>query len=450
MSVGGAGDATIRMAPASAASVVQPALRDEADALRGLARGLTERRSDFATGAQLEDDLERALTQPDPFACEQKLEAASRRLRADWLRLVAAETSRVLRSPTEVEAHALARRHDAFGYERDFEPEALEARCTEFFPAHEGWASQQVLFSSGQAALASILWTLGESSADKLAIAHQGSYFETRELCARGCAPADLLSATCVVAEPIACDGAFSSSDVAALASQLTRPGQVLVVDETLTAPQSRLPAILEAAPGSLMVVSLVSGLKLMQQGLELANVGIVSGYARDESRAHAFGKDLKRMRTLTGAGLRFVDALALEAPFFLDRGATEAYASRVFAHNGALARRIADNNRLFEPICHPALNDEGVAPYCALRLAQRSDADGLKRLVATLEREAARRQLLFDRGGSFGFRGHRFELIEPETGEAPFLRIAMGYRAGWSCEGVIELIGDVARGVVR
>lgn len=429
---------------------IEKALHDEAKALRVLARALAETRSDFGGSDHFEDELDAALGECDAASCENKLEKASRRLRAHWLRSVAAETARVLRSPTEAEVGALARRHDAFGYERDFEPEALEARCAAFLPAQSGYASRHLLFSSGQAALASVLWVLGESTPGKLAIAHQGSYFETRELCARGCAPADLSSAACVVAEPVGCDGDFSSSNVAELASRLTGASQVLVVDETLTAPQSRLPEILDAAPESLMVIGLVSGLKLLQQGLELANVGIVSAYARDESRLSGFCETLKRMRTLTGAGLRFVDVLALEAPFFLDRGATAAYASRVFDHNGALARAIAADNQIFEPVCHPALDGAGVAPYCTLRLAERRDADGLKRLIETLEREAARRQLLFDRGGSFGFRGHRFELIEPETGAAPFLRVSMGYRAGWSCEGVIELLGAVAKGAVR
>lgn len=38
---------------------------------------------------------------------------------------------------------------------------------------------------------------------------------------------------------------------------------------------------------------------------------------------------------------------------------------------------------------------------------------------------EASRRRILFDRGGSFGFRGHRFELIKPETDTSPFLHSA-------------------------
>ena len=58
---------------------------------------------------------------------------------------------------------------------------------------------------------------------------------------------------------------------------------------------------------------------------------------------------------------------------------------------------------------------------------------------------EALRRRLNFARGGSFGFRAHRYEIVKPETGEAPFLRIALGRRGGWSCEGVIAMIAEMA-----
>ena len=49
-------------------------------------------------------------------------------------------------------------------------------------------------------------------------------------------------------------------------------------------------------------------------------------------------------------------------------------------------------------------------------------------------------------RGGSFGFRGHRFETIEPDPAEgAPFLRVALGWRGGHSTEGLVALFGELA-----
>lgn len=419
--------------------------RSEADALVGLARSFARSRCDLEEMVpEIEALVAAAVGSETPVAAELGFERAARRLRAGWLRSVAAETSRVLRSPTEREMARLEHsRHDAYGYERDFQPETLEARCQAFFgPPPAGWATAHVLFSSGQAALATILLQLAETRPGKLRMAHVGSYFETRDLANRVCTLVDQTAlADCIVLEPIACDGRFTTHDPAVVAQGLT-DRQTLVVDETLSAPATRLPDILRHvyARGA-AVIRLVSGLKLLQQGLELANVGIVSMFGRDADKTAALAEGLRRCRTLTGAGLRFVDALALEAPFFLDRDATQAYADRVFAHNAALARAVAAQNRLFEPLSMA----DSVGPYCAFKLASGNGVAALEAFADGVEREAKARGLLFERGGSFGFRGHRYEVIEPETHEPPFLRIAMGARDDHSCQGIITLIAEFA-----
>ncbi len=65
--------------------------------------------------------------------------------------------------------------------------------------------------------------------------------------------------------------------------------------------------------------------------------------------------------------------------------------------------------------------------------------------LEVRVAQECERRGLLAVKGGSFGFRGHRFELIEPEQGKT-FLRVALGWRDGWSREGLCELFGELAQ----
>lgn len=415
----------------------------------GLARSLAASRPEFqATADEVEALLETALAQSAPIDVELGFEQAARRLRAGWLRSVAAESARVMRSPTEREVERLERsRHDAYGYERDFQPESLEARCEDFFgPPLLGWTAAHVLFSSGQAALATILLHLAEQRPGKLAVAQVGAYFETRELVERACIRVEeVADADCIIVEPIACDGRFSTHDPAAIARHLNS-GHTLVVDETLSAPKSLAPAILKEARGTgAAVVRLVSGLKLLQQGLELANVGIVSVFAEDNGRLAALADGVKRCRTLTGAALRFVDALALEAPFFLDRSATDAYAGRIFAHNAALAEAAMARNRLFKPMGETELAGTA-APYCAFELARANTVGALEALASRIEREAKARGLLLERGGSFGFRGHRFEVIEPETGEAPFLRMALGARDDHSCGGAIALMAEIAQ----
>ena len=419
----------------------------EAQALAGLARSLAAARADLQpTAVEVEAMAGAALACGAPIEIERGFDAAARRLRAGWLKSVAAETARVLRSPTEHDIERLARaRHDAYGYERDFQPESLEARCQAFFgEAPPGWSVAHVMFSSGQAALATILLQLAAARPGKLTVAHVGAYFETGELVGRACRRTpDLAQADCIIVEPIACNGRFTTHDPVCIAGALG-DGQALLVDETLTAPATRLPAILaEAAEQDCIVMRLVSGLKLLQQGLELANVGIVSVFARDADRAASFADGLKGCRTLTGAGLRFVEALALEAPFFLDPGATSAYADRVFAHNASLARAVAAENRLFKPLGPDAAAQ--AAPYCAFELADGGGAAGLEALALQIEQAAERRGLLFERGGSFGFRGHRFEVIEPENGDCPFLRIALGARDDHSRRGLVELMAELA-----
>lgn len=423
----------------------------EADALIDLARSLTFARSDLdVTARDVESLVHEALRCDAPIQAELGFERAARRLRSGWLEAVAAETAGVWRSPTEHEIRRLARSpHDAYGYERDFQPESHEARCVAFFgAAPSGWAAAHVMFSSGQAALATVLLHLAGDGPGKLRVAHVGSYFETSELVKQACAAADhMTDVDCIIVEPLACDGRFTTHDPASLARNLTR-AQTLVVDETLSAPRAHLPAILGEARDP-AVVRLVSGLKLLQQGLELANVGIVSVFAENAERTASLADGLKRCRTLTGAGLRFVDALALEAPFFLDRGATQAYAERVFAHKASLARAVAAQNRIFKPLNETGFAD-APAPYCAFELAAGNSIDALQALADHVDCEARARDLLIERGGSFGFRGHRYEVISAETGEPPFLRVALGARDDHSCRGIIEFMAELALGLGR
>src|ERR1700742_3411992 len=126
-------------------------IHSEAHALLGLARSLSQARTEMgAVAREVEALLAAAVRCEAQVQVELGLEAAWRRLRAGWLRSVAAETACMPRSPSEHEIESLARgSHDAYGYERDFHPEALEARSNSFFGAGPaGWTAAQVTFSS--------------------------------------------------------------------------------------------------------------------------------------------------------------------------------------------------------------------------------------------------------------------------------------------------------------
>jgi hypothetical protein len=219
----------------------------------------------------------------------------------------------------------------------------------------------------------------------------------------------------------------------------------VLILDTTLAGPGCDLRPYLRDAACPL-VIAYSSGLKLDQAGLELANVGIARLFARDG--IDDVGAALRQLRGLVGAGLTLDEMSALSAPWFMDRAYADRYVGAVFANNRRLAAAIGSRSPVFAPQCHPSLRRQGAdAPFCAVRLNEPSPESyrALDRLIAL---ECERRDIVVTKGGSFGFRGHRFELIEPAPGEGEtFLRVAMGWRDGWSCRALCELFGELAQG---
>lgn len=286
-------------------------------------------------------------------------------------------------------------------------------------------------------------------SSETLTIHHAGRYFETASLLdlwpRQLFAPADAKPShvDVLLGEPVHCDGQFGLSDPA----RLPRARQALLLDTTMTSLRVDLAPWLARLEGSFAAV-FRSGLKLDQAGLELANVGIVQLFVREgsDSDAESIAAQLQRIRALTGSGLTLDELSALSAPWFLDRIYLEQYISRVFANNAALAEAIGKRSTLFEARCHPSLISPGaVAPFCAIRL-RNGDASAHVRLLHCVEDEIARRNLKLDKGGSFGFRGDRYELIEPEPQAGqPFLRVAMGYRGGANRDGIIDLFHELS-----
>ena len=391
------------------------------------------------SAAALVSGLVQALKEESaPSRIELHLERFSRQLRALWLRSVAAETSWVLRSPTECEVSWLSAEHDGFGYERDLQPGELEERCSHFFDAVPApWKAEHIIFSSGQAALLAIL--LSFKSVRPLRVQHLGGYFETRQLVQSCPSLCNLVAkdADIVIAEPVACDGSFDYHGKLEIAAAVAG-ANALILDTTLLGRADRIGDLLGGLDRNLLVLRCTSGLKLLQAGLELANVGIVSVHSRSGVALGKLAAALREIRTLGGFGLRYADVLALEAPFVFDPDYADRYAGRVFAHNAALASAVAERNQLFVPPF-----GANPSPYCVFSL-RNCEEGAYDRLAAKIAAGAAERQILFNRGGSFGFRGHRYEIVRPEK-QPPFLRVAMGRRSGWSFRGVLALMADIA-----
>lgn len=374
-------------------------------------------------------------------AQEQGLEACEMALRRHWLGVAHRPADATLKSPRAGQiAHVASGSGVRFGYERDIDASLLEQRH-DYLPVPAGWTADIVLFRSGQAALACLIHFAAArwGKAGPLSVAHAGTYFETASLLASwpqrmirqvdGSPIADI-----VIAEPVWCDGQFGCE------KRRPRARHALFLDITMSGPTHDLAPYLDDCP---LVIAYSSGLKLDQAGLELANVGIVRVLSRDDATEP--GTALRQLRGLTGAGLTLDELSALSAPWFMDRHYGGQYTAAVFANNRALAESIGADSAVFGAHCHPSLaNPLADAPFCALTLNAPSP-ERYRALEATVARECARRGLLATKGGSFGFRGHRFELIEPEEGPA-FLRVAMGWRDGWSRQGLCELFAELAR----
>ena len=119
-------------------------------------------------------------------------------------------------------------------------------------------------------------------------------------------------------------------------------------------------------------------------------------------------------------------------------------YTAAIFAHNAALGSAIGRKSAVFEERSHPSLVSAGAeAPFCAVRL-RGGDGAAHRRLLEIVDAEVERRGLRATQGGSFGFRGHRYEVIEPDHDEGvPFLRVALGFRGGRTVEGLIALFRE-------
>jgi hypothetical protein len=402
---------------------------------------------------------------------ESALDELVSQLRRAWMATAHEHADITYRSPAADTPKLLpSRRTIAYAYERSLEDNPLDARLPAYRPVPAGWSARHLLFSSGMAALSGVMQTLPmilgpRHTTRELLVA--AAYFETLDLVdlgthgciartvtddtafARACAdrPPDV-----AFVEPIIYDPWLRPFDVQNAARRLaTLPEPpVLVIDSTLVGPSLPLTRILDEARRLPLVIQASSGLKLDQAGLELANVGIVSLYAPSARRAEldAATDRLRLVRRLNGTSLT-IDAVALlDLPFFLDPATFYEYSSAVFANNARLAQAVRAGG-CFETVAHPSLDARALpwaqAPFVFFHLRDDEPARyaELERLVVD---EAAARGLAIERGGSFGFRGHRCEAITLDGGDRRgVFKVALGARSGPSLERIIALMSEIA-----
>jgi len=451
-------------------------MEDESKELFGLADALWARTQTHQNAFRelIAETRQRFDATESTVELERLSEQFGRTLRHLWIEASVSSTSQNYRSPAAAQKTRTAMgRNIEFGYERDLQPTYLEERCSKFHvEPPEGWTSDTVLLSSGQSAMAAVLHALEGGLLNggnrKLSFVHLGAYFETAEIFSlfssllksvgsgrEAVKTIDNLDADLFIIEPVFCDGEFGSVDVDQVIDlhQNNERSRVYIFDTTLTGMSYSLEKDLvrmrSLKPPA--VFRLVSGLKLLQGGLELSSVGVLTVFTRNDAAISAkqLGDRIRKIRTLLGLGLSFADVAVLEVPWFLDREYTSIYQRAIFDNNARLAQAVSADNRLFRGIFHPSILPDcrgpRDAPYCVFRL--RDGVHNYSRLEEILQNEVRNRGIPFESGGSFGFRGHRFEVVRPEDGSEPFLRVALGRRAGWSCDQIIALMTEIASG---
>lgn len=410
----------------------EAACRAEVAALTALAHAMLDH-APYAA-AEIKPWLRHAADGRDPHGVEDLF----RDLRRRWLRAAHDAANAHQRSPRAEETTRLPSGAPLeFGYERELDPAQLERRAAAFLPAPNDYDARHLVFSSGQSALLALLLTAGgEARHRPLRVAHVGSYFETGELLklfgaeivTAGDGEPAIGRCDLAILEPVYLKERFACLDPVRLRSALAQSGcpPLIAVDTTLSHRCFSIDRLTELVPHGCTVVRISSLLKLDQAGFELANAGLLSIYAsRADGRLDGLATRLETARGITGTSLDFAGACALDVPWLFDGAASDAYAAAVFANNARLAGALAGGSGW--AVTHPAFDCPqqkwAVAPYVVVRLRDPSRSFDV---AAAIERETERGGLAFWRGGSFGFRTHRFDVVEP-AGEEPFLRFAMG-----------------------
>lgn len=463
--------------------------------------------ADRMVDAMLPGDLRRSVAEPERFAewrtralalmedtaldtpaGELKLDGLMRRLRHAWLLQVHHQSSANWMSPPHGQAKRLADgQRIGYPYDRWLKPELLERRAQNMAPAPDGWVGETVLCASGMAALGTVLQYYKSQATrsferpnDTLSLHWFGGYFEItrllRLLCdthlqgrkhAEQTGLSDAVKSgrpDLILIEPVAADYGLEVFDLDAFAqawkARKSHRPTVIVVDTSLTAHTFSLEMLCQALGSDhppAMVIEVRSAVKLDQQGLELANAGVMQIYCPDDAkgrdRLNTFAHGLRLARTTLGTSLSQDEYAALYAPFVFDADSFSQHADNVFANTARFAHTlhaaIAKHDGLFDDVSHPTLQAHAdrpwaVAPY--VNLAYRADGEDSRTFLrAVLEDEAYKRELSLVSGSSFGFRNHRFEMGFVQDDKNRALRVAIGSRNGPALDGVIALFEELA-----
>lgn len=438
----------------------------------------TQERERLSALAQcLTETLGREMPQPQEFvtkadlATDNQIQAEIARLRAGFLAGTGEFASRTWLTPATGEQVKFPGTDKTyrFCYDRQHTPEILERRIRSSGP-DLGRRGHAILCGSGMAAINTLLQSLAHvTDAGRRRMGAFASYFETHSLFrmsafadswSRVTQPDELLVAVrgsvlpVLYIEPVQYNWSLDTVPWAELLSAFSLADEppITILDTTLSGQSTAVEQLLAqlAATPCPLLVRVRSGLKLDQEGLELASVGVLEWWPRADlaSRYDRLAHLADAFRTISGSGLCRAAACALSPPFVLDRGWGRSFAEGVFASNRALFELLQLSGALFSSKVYPCRPWD--SPFVLLTLTRDCSTEYI-RLAALIQREAKRRGLSWIMSGSFGFRTERFETILPgeqlRVGEtsAGVLKVAAGRYRGARFWGIVDLLNELA-----
>jgi hypothetical protein len=404
------------------------------------------------------------LDQENALACYQHA------LRADYLHKCASAFNQHWLTPPTGQRRSLPGNETSYtyAYDRQHHPIPLLSRL-DVEPAHDTHDRSAVLCSSGMAALHVVLQSIRHLFPGTLRLGAFASYFETHSLfrllrhafqakivtCAQDLYESIRLSKFDIIyLEPVTYDWLLNVVDPGAIieAVEVARRPPLLVIDTTMCPCSTHAEALVRRCLGSAfpLVVSIRSGLKFDQQGIELSNLGVVESWAlRNHGELRSLGKVLSSVTTLVGAGVGWREACTLAPQFVLHGPARDRLCHDIFASNRQLFDEISIGSGLFDRKTYPAKPWDAPFVLFALRKGDRTNYIRLARVIANVSRK---RKLGLIMSGSFGYRTERFETIVPgeqrRVGEQPtgILKIACGVLQGARLAGIIQLLSELGR----
>jgi len=455
---------------------------DECNYLIELAHRLETSIEDAGERLKLWHESANALLQsPDieSLAGERALEQLSLQLRSEWLRYANSISSCYLKSPPSFQLPRIPSGDTAATpYDRWMQPIALEKRANNYHRVPEGWHADHVMFNTGMGAITCMLLVMRTMfhprAASPLRFHGLGGYFEIMDLItanndelfqARIFQDQKQLRDSVSVGgsqllyiEPVSCRFNLDIFDLEKfLSAWKQRPGNIptiLIFDTTLTGNLFPIEEVLTRTDPykPAVVIQISSTLKLDQEGLEFSNGGLMSVYSTKPENTADMSFRMRRFRSAMGLGLNMDQIAALDYPGFLEQAISDRHSAAIFETNEYVARRVdAGDGLLFDSISHPALNGDStcpwaVAPFVYLRLRKGSNKEDLEFLKYVFFTESQKRNMTFQPGSSFGFRGHRCELggIRDVPGYET-IRVAMGCRRGPNIQEAIQLINELS-----